>query len=68
MVSEDMTIAQVLELDPATANIFVMYGLDCLGLLMTTGESVAQAARVRGINLQELVSKLNSYLQSKVSA
>ncbi len=68
MVSGDMTIAQVLELDPATANIFVMSGLDRLGSLMATGESVAHAALAYGINLQELVSKLNSYLQSKASA
>lgn len=68
MISADMTITQVLELDPATADIFVMSGLKRLGSLIANEESVEQAACGHGINLQELVNKLNSYLQSKVGA
>lgn len=68
MVTGDMTIAQILELDPSTANIFAMHGMHCLGGLMAKGESIAAAACVHGVDAHELVGKLNVYLESKQTA
>jgi len=64
-VSKDMTIAEVLRIDRTTAPIFMRFGMHCLGCPSATGESIADACAVHGIDADELVAKLNEYLASK---
>lgn len=64
-VDKTMNIREVLQLDPGTARIMMGYGLHCLGCPHATAESLEEAGMVHGINVDEMVEKLNEYLSSK---
>lgn len=61
-VDKTMNIRQVLEMDPGTARIMMGFGLHCLGCPHATAESLEQAGAVHGINVDEMIDQLNSYL------
>lgn len=65
MVDKQMTIGQVLKLDRGTASIFMQHGMHCLGCPHATGESLEMACAAHGASADELVTKLNAYLESK---
>lgn len=64
-VNKSMIIREVLQLDPGTARIMMQYGLHCLGCPHATSESLEEAGGVHGVNVDEMVDKLNAYLQEK---
>lgn len=61
-VNKSMIIRDVLQLDPGTARIMMGYGLHCLGCPHATSESLEEAGGVHGVNVDEMVEKLNEYL------
>lgn len=63
-VTKDMYIGQVLQLNPGLAGILMEAGMHCLGCPSSQMESVEDAAMVHGFNADELVEKLNAYLES----
>lgn len=63
-VTKDMYIGQVLQLNPGLAGILMEAGMHCLGCPSSQMESVEDAALVHGFNADELVEKLNAYLES----
>ena len=60
-----MIIMDVLRLDPGTADFFFQIGMHCLGCPSASGESIEQACQVHGVDPDELVEKINSYLAAK---
>ncbi len=64
-VTKDTIIMDALKLDPGTAEFFLQIGMHCLGCPSSSGESIEQACAVHGVNCDELVDKINSYLASK---
>lgn len=64
-VTKDTIIMDVLRIDPETAPIFFEIGMHCLGCPSSSGESLEQAALVHGVDPDELVDKINSFLASK---
>lgn len=64
-ITKDMTILQVLQLDPGTAEVLMAAGMHCVGCPSSSGESLEQAAAVHGFDADELVSNLNTYLENK---
>lgn len=64
-VTKDMIIMDVLRLDPGTADFFFQIGMHCLGCPSASGESIEQACQVHGVDPDELVEKINSYLEAK---
>ncbi|SES66333.1 DUF1858 domain-containing protein [Anaerobranca gottschalkii] len=62
MITKEMTIREVLQKDPRTADVFMKYGMHCLGCPSATGESVAQAAMVHGIDVEKLIKELNEVI------
>lgn len=64
-ITKDMTIMQVLQMDQELANIFMRYGLHCLGCPGATMESIGDAGKVHGIDVDALLKDLNEYLESK---
>lgn len=64
-VDKTMTIREVLELDPGMARIMMNYGLHCLGCPHATAESLEQAGMVHGINVDEMIEKLNEFMTDK---
>ena len=65
MVTKDSLIGDVLDQYPETAEFFFEIGMHCLGCPASRGESIADACEVHGTNADELVEKINKYLESK---
>ena len=65
MINKNMTIEQILRVDVGTADILQESGMHCLGCVMASGEDLEQACAVHGINVDELVEKLNAYSETK---
>ncbi len=64
-VTKDTIIMDVLKMDPGTAEFFFAIGMHCLGCPSASGESVEQACMVHGVDADELIEKINAYLESK---
>ena len=64
-VTKDTIIIDVLRMDQGTAPFFLEIGMHCLGCPSASGESIAEACAVHGVDAYELVAKLNDYLKDK---
>ena len=64
-VTKDTIIMDVLQIDPGTAPFFLEIGMHCLGCPSASGESIEQACMVHGVDADELVDKINGFLESK---
>ena len=64
-ITKDMCIGDVLDMDVGCAEYFFEIGMHCLGCPASRGESIEDACAVHGTDADELVAKLNAYLQSK---
>ena len=64
-VSKDMTIGEVLAMNPEVAPILMEIGMHCLGCPASQGESLAEAATVHGIDSDLLVEKINAFLAAQ---
>ncbi len=64
-ISKDTVIGTILDEAPDTAPFFLEMGMHCLGCPASRGETVEQACRVHGVDADELVEKINSFLSSK---
>lgn len=64
-VTKDTIIMDVLRMDQGTAPFFLEIGMHCLGCPSASGESIAEACAVHGVDADELVAKLNDYLKDK---
>ena len=64
-VSKDMTIGEVLAMNPEGAPILREIGMHCLGCPASQGESLAEAAMVHGIDSDLLVEKINAFLAAQ---
>ena len=63
MITKEMSIGQVLEIDRKAAPIFMNFGMFCLGCPHATAESLEDACAVHGADVDELVNQLNEFLQ-----
>ena len=61
-VSKDMTIGEILSINPDVAPILMEIGMHCLGCPSAQGESLAEAAMVHGIDADLLEEKINACL------
>ena len=64
-VTKDTIIIDVLQLDEGTAKFFFEIGMHCLGCPSARGETLEQACAVHGVDADEMVAKINAYLESK---
>ncbi|MFA4857690.1 MAG: DUF1858 domain-containing protein [Candidatus Margulisiibacteriota bacterium] len=58
-ITKDMTIAEALQIKPQIAGILFAKGMHCLGCSIAASETIAQAANVHGINVDELIEEIN---------
>lgn len=65
VVTKQSIIGEVLDHDIDTAQFFLAIGMHCLGCPSARGESIEQACAVHGTDADELVRKINEYLESK---
>lgn len=64
-VTKDSIIGEVLDFDRETAKFFLEIGMHCLGCPSARGESIEMACEVHGTDADELVEKINAFLESK---
>jgi len=65
MITKKMIIADVLEMNPGTADVFVSNGMHCIGCPVSRGESIEEASAVHGLDADKLVDALNAFLDSQ---
>lgn len=59
MITKDQTIGEVLKLNPNAAQILMRFGMGCLGCPSATMETLEQACYIHGLELEEVLNKLN---------
>ena len=65
VVTKETLIGAILDHDVETAKFFFEIGMHCLGCPHSRGESIEDACKVHGTDADELVAKINAYLESK---
>ena len=60
-ITKDMTIYEVLQINPEIAPVFFEFGMHCLGCPISRGETVEQAAAAHGVDVDEMLAKLNAF-------
>lgn len=64
-ITKEMTIAEVVETYPKTVEVFMRYGLGCLGCAIAHMENIEQGATVHGIDIDTLIADLNKVTGSR---
>lgn len=59
-INQDMTIGEILRTNPNVAPILLEAGMHCLGCPSAQGESLAEAAMVHGMDINNLMAKINA--------
>ena len=57
-VTKDMTIGEILRVNPAVAPVLMASGMHCLGCPSAQGETLEEAAMVHGMDIDELMKKI----------
>lgn len=61
-VTKDTIIIDVLRMNKDTAPFFYEIGMHCLGCPSASGETLAEACAVHGVDVDTLVNKINAFL------
>lgn len=59
-ITKDMTIGEILRTNADVAPILMEAGMHCLGCPSAQGESLEEAAMVHGMDIEELMAKINA--------
>lgn len=58
-ITKEMTISGVVKKYPKTISVFMGYGLHCIGCPMASDETIEEAIKLHGIDLEKLLNELN---------
>ena len=58
-ITKDMNILEVIQINPALADVFKSAGMGCLGCVAARFENIEEACGVHGIDVDALLEKLN---------
>ena len=61
-ITKDMCIGDVLDMDTSAAEYFFAIGMHCLGCPASRGESLEDACAVHGVDVEEMLEKLNAHM------
>ena len=64
-ITKDTILGDILDAAPETAPLFQAIGMHCLGCPASRGESVEEACMVHGVDVAELLEKVNAAIASK---
>ena len=64
-VTKDTMIGELLQIDTDIAPILFGIGMHCLGCPASQMETIEEAASVHGVDSEELVDEINSFLESR---
>ena len=60
MIEKTTKIGELLEIAPEKAEILLEAGMHCLGCPASQAETIEEACNVHGIDVEELLAKLNA--------
>lgn len=60
-ITENSIIGEVLDLDNGCAPFFLEMGMHCLGCPHARSESIGDACKAHGADVNDLLAKLNAY-------
>ena len=60
MIEKTTTIGELLNKNPEKADILLEAGMHCIGCPASQAESIEEACMVHGIDVEELLNKLNA--------
>jgi hybrid cluster-associated redox disulfide protein len=63
MINRKMSIEEIVKKYPETIAIFERHGLGCLGCQAALFESIEQGAEVHGVDVDALISDLNTEIK-----
>ncbi|MBC8533652.1 DUF1858 domain-containing protein [Yeguia hominis] len=64
-ITKDTIIGEILNIDETTAPFFLDMGMHCLGCPASRGETLEQACAVHGVDVEELLQKINAHIADK---
>lgn len=64
-VTKDTIIGDILDMDASTAPYFFEMGMHCLGCPSARGETIAEACMVHGVDVDDMLKKLNDHMSGK---
>lgn len=59
-IKKDMTIGEILNVNPDVAPVLMEIGMHCLGCPSAQAETLEEAAMVHGIDINELMAKIEA--------
>lgn len=59
MITKDTIIADIIKINPNAPKILMSFGMGCVGCPSAQMEKLSQACEIHGLNLEELLIKLN---------
>lgn len=59
MINKEHTIGEILKMKPNAAEVLSQFGMGCLGCPSATMETLEQACYIHGLELEEVMNKLN---------
>ena len=62
--TKDMTIGEMLRMNPEVAPVLMSAGMHCVGCPSSQAESLEEASMVHGLPVDLVVARLNAYLES----
>ena len=65
-INKDMIIGEIIRIDSSLVSILLDAGMHCLGCPSAQGESLEEAAMVHGMDVNDLMSKINALLLKNV--
>ena len=62
-ITKDTIIGSILDEAPDTEPFFLEMGMHCLGCPASRSETIEQACMVHGVDPNELIAKINAFLE-----
>jgi len=62
IVTKETVIGDLLDADRSTAKFLLEMGMHCLGCPSARGESLEEACMVHGVDVDELIKKINDHI------
>ncbi|MCL2663937.1 MAG: DUF1858 domain-containing protein [Oscillospiraceae bacterium] len=62
-ITQDTIIADILKIAPDSVPMFRSMGMNCLGCAMASGETLGQACAAHGVDVNDLLTKLNEFVE-----
>jgi len=66
-ITKEMIIGDILQVDQAMGALLMACGMHCVGCPSARGESLEEACFVHGMEVDQVVNKLNEYLATKAA-